>query len=602
MQIHRLSPQLINQIAAGEVVERPASVVKELIENSLDAGATRIDIEVELGGAKVIRIRDNGYGISKKDIVLAVARHTTSKISSIEDLECIKSMGFRGEALASISSVAHLNLTSRTAKQNEAWQVYTERYTEKVMLLPIAHPVGTTVEVLDLFYNTPARRKFMRAEQTEFKHIEEVIRRMALARFDVTFILQHNNKIVQHYRAVKEPSQYWRRLSRLCGNTFVNNALKISWQNIDFSIQGWVEDPSCIKLPEMQYSYVNQRIIRNKLINHAIRHAYQDQLKGPHQPSFVIFIVINPQQLDINVHPAKKEIKFYEARKVHHFIYQALMTVLQQRVKLSSDTCYSTTQKPIGKIIPSHALNQLNEGKNNILVSYSAAAKNADELLSNQIIQDPDEAKMQDIPAKCQATKNSCSTSLSNDFYSFGKMLTFCSPCYALLESAQGLSLLSLQLAERYITERQLTPENNSDTILAQPLLIPLRIILSNGEASALHQHRLLLQRMGILLQPNENETILNAVPLPLLRKKNLSNLILDLLRYLNNETSVTYHKIASWLACSLNSQITTWNYSRAIPLIAEVERLCPHWIKNPPNALIVKLDLKMAIKALNNS
>lgn len=244
MPIQVLPPQLANQIAAGEVVERPASVVKELVENSLDAGATRIDIDIERGGAKLIRIRDNGCGIKKDELALALARHATSKIASLDDLEAIISLGFRGEALASISSVSRLTLTSRTAEQQEAWQAYAEGRDMNVTVKPAAHPVGTTLEVLDLFYNTPARRKFLRTEKTEFNHIDEIIRRIALARFDVTINLSHNGKIVRQYRAVPEGGQKERRLGAICGTAFLEQALAIEWQHGDLTLRGWVADPN----------------------------------------------------------------------------------------------------------------------------------------------------------------------------------------------------------------------------------------------------------------------------------------------------------------------------------------------------------------------
>ncbi|GAA5255877.1 DNA mismatch repair endonuclease MutL [Escherichia coli] len=244
MPIQVLPPQLANQIAAGEVVERPASVVKELVENSLDAGATRIDIDIERGGAKLIRIRDNGCGIKKDELALALARHATSKIASLDDLEAIISLGFRGEALASISSVSRLTLTSRTAEQQEAWQAYAEGRDMDVTVKPAAHPVGTTLEVLDLFYNTPARRKFLRTEKTEFNHIDEIIRRIALARFDVTINLSHNGKIVRQYRAVPEGGQKERRLGAICGTAFLEQALAIEWQHGDLTLRGWVADPN----------------------------------------------------------------------------------------------------------------------------------------------------------------------------------------------------------------------------------------------------------------------------------------------------------------------------------------------------------------------
>lgn len=335
MPIQVLPPQLANQIAAGEVVERPASVVKELVENSLDAGATRIDIDIERGGAKLIRIRDNGCGIKKDELALALARHATSKIASLDDLEAIISLGFRGEALASISSVSRLTLTSRTAEQQEAWQAYAEGRDMDVTVKPAAHPVGTTLEVLDLFYNTPARRKFLRTEKTEFNHIDEIIRRIALARFDVTINLSHNGKIVRQYRAVPEGGQKERRLGAICGTAFLEQALAIEWQHGDLTLRGWVADPNHTTpaLAEIQYCYVNGRMMRDRLINHAIRQACEDKLGADQQPAFVLYLEIDPHQVDVNVHPAKHEVRFHQSRLVHDFIYQGVLSVLQQQLE-----------------------------------------------------------------------------------------------------------------------------------------------------------------------------------------------------------------------------------------------------------------------------
>ncbi|HBS8062149.1 TPA: DNA mismatch repair endonuclease MutL [Klebsiella pneumoniae] len=334
MPIQVLPPQLANQIAAGEVVERPASVVKELVENSLDAGATRIDIDIERGGAKLIRIRDNGSGIKKDELALALARHATSKIASLDDLEAIISLGFRGEALASISSVARLTLTSRTAEQQEAWQAYAEGRDQAVTVKPAAHPVGTTLEVLDLFYNTPARRKFMRTEKTEFGHIDEVVRRIALARFDVTINLSHNGKVMRQYRGVAQDGQRERRLGTICGAAFLEHALAIEWQHGDLTLRGWVADPlhTTPALAEIQYCYVNGRMMRDRLINHAIRQACEDKLGADQQPAFVLYLEIDPHQVDVNVHPAKHEVRFHQSRLVHDFIYQGVLSVLQQQL------------------------------------------------------------------------------------------------------------------------------------------------------------------------------------------------------------------------------------------------------------------------------
>ncbi|PSW48061.1 DNA mismatch repair endonuclease MutL [Photobacterium kishitanii] len=331
MPIQILPARLANQIAAGEVVERPASVVKELVENSIDAGATRIDIDIEKGGSRLIRIRDNGKGIAKDELGLALSRHATSKIASLDDLEAIVSLGFRGEALASISSVSRLTLTSRTEDQAEAWSAYAEGRDMEVQLKPAAHPVGTTLEVLDLFFNTPARRKFLRTEKTEFTHIDELIKRIALSRFDVAITLRHNGKLIRQYRIADNPLQQERRLAAACGPSFLQHALVVELAHGDLKLSGWICSPQGARSQnDIQYCYVNGRMMKDKLINHAIRQAYEASLRSEQYAAYVLYIEVDPHQVDVNVHPAKHEVRFHQARLVHDFIYQALQSALQQ--------------------------------------------------------------------------------------------------------------------------------------------------------------------------------------------------------------------------------------------------------------------------------
>lgn len=331
MTIKILPARLANQIAAGEVVERPASVVKELVENSLDSGATRIDIDIEKGGAKLIRVRDNGKGIVKDELGLALSRHATSKIHTLDDLEAIVSLGFRGEALASISSVARLTMTSRPATQDQAWAAYSEGRDMAVKLQPAAHPIGTSVEVLDLFFNTPARRKFLRTEKTEFTHIDELLKRIALSRFDVTINLRHNGKMVRQYRAAKTEIQAEKRIAAVCGNAFVRHMLKIELEHQGLKLHGWITTPEGARQQsDLQYCYVNGRMMRDKLINHAIRQSYETSLRPDQFATYVLFIELDPHQVDVNVHPAKHEVRFHQARLVHDFIYQALSDGLAQ--------------------------------------------------------------------------------------------------------------------------------------------------------------------------------------------------------------------------------------------------------------------------------
>ena len=326
MSIEILPARLANQIAAGEVVERPASVVKELVENSLDAGATRIQIDIERGGHKLIRIRDNGSGINKDELTLALSRHATSKLKSLDDLENICSLGFRGEALASISSVSRLTLSSKPKHQEAAWQAFAEGRDMAVQVKPTAHPDGTTIEVKDLFFNTPARRKFLRTEKTEFSHIDELIKRIALSRFDVSITLTHNGKVVRQYRAKPNPEQAIARVAQVAGKAFSEQGLHIQSGEAGLMLRGWVLPVGSAN--STQYTYVNNRMMRDKLILHAIRQAFEEVAGSEELPGFVIYIDIDPRQVDVNVHPAKHEVRFHQGRLVHDFILQAIKQVV----------------------------------------------------------------------------------------------------------------------------------------------------------------------------------------------------------------------------------------------------------------------------------
>lgn len=330
MTIRLLSPQLANQIAAGEVVERPASVVKELVENSLDAGATRIQIDIEKGGAQLIRIRDNGCGIIKDELELALSRHATSKISELTDLECIISLGFRGEALASISSVARLTLTSKPAAQDAAWQAMAEGRDMHVVVRPASHPDGTSIEVRDLFFNTPARRRFLKSDKTEFSHIEELVQRLALSRFDVEWILTHNGQTVRHLPIATTQAHQQKRLQVLLGKAFAQHAVWLESRYDSMELTGWLlPAAACGSQLLAQYSYVNGRMMRDRLLNHAIRQSYGVDFPSTLQPGFVLFLTVDPNQVDVNVHPAKHEVRFHEARMVHDFVASALAQAQQ---------------------------------------------------------------------------------------------------------------------------------------------------------------------------------------------------------------------------------------------------------------------------------
>jgi len=619
MPIQVLPSQLAKQIAAGEVVERPASVVKELVENSLDAGATCIDIDIERGGAKLIRIRDNGCGIGKDDLALALARHATSKISTLEDLEAIVSLGFRGEALASISSVSRLSLTSRTAEQEEAWQAYVEGCDQTVTVKPAAHPVGSTLAVLDLFYNTPARRKFMRTEKTEFGHIDEVVRRIALARFDVAINLSHNGKLIRQYRAAKEENQHERRLSSICGSAFLQHALNLSWQHGELSICGWVADPAGARqLGEIQYCYVNSRMMRDRLINHAIRQAYQEQLKDNQQPAYVLYLEVDPHQVDVNVHPAKHEVRFYQARLVHDFIYQAVTRVLQhaRSALLAEESaekegptwqpenriaaggnhftqptpgCEKTLSSPLVSArgrAPQPAYHSRNgyQKREGDLYGKLLQAANPQDEMPKQPLFPPVKSVQEALPA--------------SDPHSFGRVLMIHPPCYALIDWQQQPALLNLLVAERWLRQTQLNPPEEG--LRSQPLLVPIKLVLNKNEAKVIVHHQALLVKMGLDLQADHGHMMLRAVPL-LLRQQNLQKLIPELSGYLAEHQKMSPTMLAIWLAQLLGSEHQQWNSSQAIQLLTDVERLCPQVVKSPPSGLLQPVDLQATLAALKH-
>lgn len=329
-RIRPLPTELVNQIAAGEVIERPSSVVKELVENSLDAGARRIEIDIEEGGARLVRVRDDGGGIEADDMALAVAAHATSKIASFDDLERVATLGFRGEALPSIASVARFALTSRTASAGHAWRLEVDAGKPQPAR-PAQHAPGTTIEVRDLFYNVPARRKFLRAERTEFNHIDDLVRSIALARGDVEFRLSNDGKPVRLYRPVRDDDDARRRIADVLGEAFVTDALQVAHAGAGLSLSGWVGLPTASRAQaDQQYFHVNGRLVRDRVVAHAVRQAYADVLFHGRHPAFVLFLDLDPALVDVNVHPAKSEVRFREARLVHDFLYRTLHEALAE--------------------------------------------------------------------------------------------------------------------------------------------------------------------------------------------------------------------------------------------------------------------------------
>lgn len=328
-RIAQLTTVLSNQIAAGEVVERPASVVKELVENSLDAMSTQIDIDIEGGGVHLIRITDNGHGIVKADLPLAFARHATSKIATLHDLSAIATLGFRGEALASVASVSRCRLMSKALHETSAWQIQLSADMTPA-IMPVAHAQGTTVEIADLFYNTPVRRKFIRSEKSEFQAIDEIVKRLALSYPEVTFRLKHQGKQLRLYPGTSARMSETARVEKICGQAFINQALSLELAVPGVKLRGWLSPTFARRQADCQYFFVNQRMVKDRLINHVIKTVYQQQLglqEGTY-PSYVLYLEVDPGEVDVNVHPTKQEVRFSQPRFIHDFIAKAMTDAL----------------------------------------------------------------------------------------------------------------------------------------------------------------------------------------------------------------------------------------------------------------------------------
>ncbi|UUM30846.1 DNA mismatch repair endonuclease MutL [Vibrio japonicus] len=651
MTIKILPARLANQIAAGEVVERPASVVKELVENSLDSGATRIDIDIEKGGAKLIRVRDNGKGIVKDELGLALSRHATSKIHTLDDLEAIISLGFRGEALASISSVSRLTITSRPATQDQAWSAYSEGRDMAVKLQPTAHPIGTSVEVLDLFFNTPARRKFLRTEKTEFTHIDELLKRIALSRFDVTINLRHNGKLVKQYRAAKTEAQCEKRIASVCGNNFVRNMLKIELEHQGLKLHGWITTPEGARQQsDLQYCYVNGRMMRDKLINHAIRQSYESSLRPDQFATYVLFIELDPHQVDVNVHPAKHEVRFHQARLVHDFIYQALSDGLAQSAHIDKPSVNQSAfytepgeQKPAEEerseaeakesVVPQRVYEAIEQtpsypGKleqEDRLTSYSGAElretpRRSDWTESRSTAQSKNKERYSE-PAPSQQEVNAYKKLLQTPSFesrddsdpvstvndseqvveTLGKAICVVQGQYLMMADKNGARLVSLLKAEWLRTLAQLSPQEGS--LKSQPLLVPLSLKLDDKQLSVVQAQQSSLMALGIELKPRSNNAIMvMGVPQPL-RQQNLQQIIPDLLSYaasnLSDEVNFSRQQLSHWLAEHVAQVKSDYTLSEAIQIIAEVELLWQGRLPLQDKTFVRAVDFTATIAAL---
>lgn len=603
--IRLLDTRLANQIAAGEVVERPASVVKELLENSLDAGAKRVQVEVESGGVKLIRIRDDGHGISKDELALALSRHATSKISELEDLEGVSTLGFRGEALASVSSVSRLTLTSNIEGQESGWQVRTEGRDMEAVVNPAPHPVGTTLEVKDLFFNTPARRKFLRTEKTEFSHLEEVIKRLALSRFDVGFTLRHNQRSIHQLRPAVTQAEKDRRVASLCSPKFIENAVIIDVEVSGLKLWGWVGLPTFSRSSaDLQYFFVNGRVIRDKLVAHAVRQAYRDVLYGGRHPTFVLYLELDPAMVDVNVHPTKHEVRFRDGRTVHNFLFSTLHRALgevspedqlpstalnsepqqvasgvaagefkgQEAMSLAaapatpsgsspafgarreSDFTYSAGagSAPARTMSDSPEPGQVKRQLQAYSQLYSSTAEQVAGSVQNQTMAvgesaQPQVQELRDAPSRLPEQ--------NSDIPPLGYAIAQLKGIYILSETEQGMILVDMHAAHERITYERMKVSWHAEGIKAQPLLVPKSIAVSDREANCAEENEAYFKKLGLALERMGPETLLvRQVPV-MLQNADVEKLVRDVISDLvqfggSDRVEAQINEILATMAC----------------------------------------------------
>lgn len=575
-RIQILAPRLANQIAAGEVVERPASVVKELVENSIDAGSRRIEIELEGGGTRLIRIRDDGSGITEADLPLALSRHATSKIGSLEDLEGVTSLGFRGEALASISSVSRLELTSNTTEEpREGWRVVVEGRQMEPRVTPAPHPRGSSVVVRDLFFNTPARRKFLRTEKTEFSHIEEAFRRLALSRYDIGWTLRHNQKTLHQLRPASDASSKERRIGALLGSKFLDNALHLDIEASGLRLWGWVGLPTHSRAQaDQQYFFVNRRVVRDRLVAHAIRQAYRDVLFHGRHPVFVLYLELDPAVVDVNVHPTKHEVRFRDGRLVHDFLFSSLHRALAQvrpndpshpeeagefgernepaetsTERDSTGLAASPDEQPRWQQQPM-ALHGMPDGATRpgaqrvreFMAGYSALHPEHEEsLLTPQSPAAGGDAAEVALLERKQAEPDV--TTLPNRTMPeddptqappLGYAIAQLHGVYILSQTARGLVVVDMHAAHERIVYEGMKTQVHQGALEAQPLLVPISLAASGGEVETAEQCRDAFIRLGVELDVAGPETLLVRQVPTLLAHGDIEPLIRDMLNDLD--------------------------------------------------------------------
>ena len=589
MSIKQLPPHLINQIAAGEVVERPASAIKELLENALDAGATQIDIDIEQGGVKRIRIRDNGRGIPKEELPLALSRHATSKIASLDDLENVLSFGFRGEALPSIASISRLTLSSKCQNSDEAWQLQGNGQEQFDDPEPCSHATGTTVDVRDLFFNVPARRKFLKTEKTEFRHLEDVVKKVALSRFETGFTLRHNQKPVLNLRPATSIEMAERRVAEICGPAFTEQSIRVEHEGADLKLTGWIGLPTFSRSQaDLQFFYVNHRIVKDRVVTHAIRQSYQDVLYHGRHPAYVLYLDIDPTKVDVNAHPTKHEVRFRESSLVHGFMYRSLHKTLadfrpkdqlvaseearpsellnkavslQDSLRYSSMTDQQSLNIPVKEQVDFYKRLHGNEnlenkassvglGQQGQINTEKSTTNEAANLSTNSLNNGVNTASSSGFSMPVQRA-----TTDTGEIPPLGFAVAQIHGIFILAENAHGLIVVDMHAAHERITYEYLKRSMAEESVRSQPLLVPLAISVSKKEADCADNNPDTFQKLGFSLSRLSPEKItVRAVP-SLLKNSDIESLVRDVLSDLlmhgtSERIQQAMNEILSTMAC----------------------------------------------------
>lgn len=570
-KIRQLDNRLANQIAAGEVVERPASVVKELLENAIDAQASVVSVDIEEGGVKRIRITDNGIGIADEDLPLALARHATSKIASIDDLEAVATLGFRGEALASIASVSKLSVTSNTSDlPANGRSAYCEGREMQVSISPQAHPRGTTLDIRDLFYNTPARRKFLRTERTEYARIEEVVKRTALAHPEVAFVLSHNGKVIQRLPAGSADADLQRRVIGVCGEAFAHQSVVVDRVAHGLSLRGWVGLPTFSRAQaDLQYFFVNGRVVKDKVITHAVRQAYRDVLYGGRHPAYVLFLDLDANRVDVNVHPTKHEVRFRDSRSVHGFVFSTLGRTLAEvrpgdhtnEANVSDLTESTFEQVSMGLDIPTNRSVDVTSTREERSSIDSASLSSAGLLsMDGSWIQDSIGSASQSMaprtPAAGLVPQSSIATNVSSgEVPPLGFAVAHLHGAYIVAQNANGMVLVDAHAAHERITYERLKAARAANGLARQPLLVPISLHLTSGEMAAFEEFSSAFDGLGLVVEiAGENSVLIREIPV-ILARDNAEQLVRDVLADLSevghsDRLSARIDEILATMAC----------------------------------------------------